>query len=205
MAQAKKPTGKPDQRLSWLLLGIGLIVFGLGAWAAVNGARTLKWPRVAAEIVDAKLTLHERETRDVQRPDRWHTFAVHYLYRINGKTYLGGATEPYDFNMQNSAGAKKMAETYRIGSKVQVDYDPNDASVAYLMPGPSSFSLVLLGIGVAFVLIGLLARRMIRVGPGADDDDEPDNKKPKAAPKRVALDPKIADYYSKPPTAQPLA
>jgi hypothetical protein len=201
MAQKKKPQGKPDFRLVWLLFTIGVIAFALGAWGAVNRALTLKWPRVSAEIVDANLTLHERETRDVQRPDRWHTFAVHYLYRINGKTYLGGGTEPYDFNMQNSAGAVKMANAYKIGSTVEVAYDPNDPTVAYLMPGPSSFSLVLLAIGAGFGLLALLARRMIWVGPGDDDDDT----KAKAVPKRAALNPKIAEYYSKPNTAKPPA
>lgn len=199
MARGKNRKGKPDYRMAWFLFALGAVVFGLGAWGAVNGARTLKWPRVTAEIVDAKLTRHERETRDVQRPDRWTTFDVHYLYRVDDKTYLGGGIEPYAFNMQNSAGAKKMADKYPVGSKAQVAYNPENVTEAYLMPGPSSFALILIGIGLVFWLAALLARRMIRVGPG---DDEDDNKKKKpAAPKRPALDPEVATYYPKPDNA----
>lgn len=193
----KKRQGKPDYRMAWFLAVLGAFAFGFGAWGAYNGQLTTKWPRADAEIVDAKLTQHERETRDVNRPDRWTTFDVHYLYRIDGKVYLGGGIEPYAFNMQNSAGAKKMADKFPVGSKTQVAYNPADVTEAYLMPGPSSFSLILLVIGVIFFLVALLARRMIRVGP-----EDPDEKmEEKVAKKPVMLDPKIADYYQKPDKA----
>lgn len=191
----KKPRGKPDYRMAWFLAVLGCIAFGFGAWGAYNGQLTTKWPRAEAEIVDAKLTQHERETRDVQRPDRWTTFDVHYLYRVDGKVHLGGGIEPYAFNMQNSVGAKKMADAYPVGAKTTVAYNPADVSEAYLMPGPSSFSLILIAIGGIFFLVALLARRMIRVGPGEDDDDEPVKA---AARKPVTLDPAIAEFYKKP-------
>lgn len=196
MAGKRKARGKPDYRMAWFLFGLGVAVFAFGAWGAWNGAQTLKWPRADAEIVDAKLTLHERETRDIERPDRWTTFDVHYLYRVNGKTYLGGGIEPYDFNMQNSAGARKMADAYPVGAKTQVAYNPGDIHEAYLMPGPSSFSLLLLGLGGGFWLMALLARRMIRIGPREDNDDA-GQKKP-AKKMSVVLDPEIQSYYQKP-------
>jgi hypothetical protein len=189
VARKKKPQGKPDYRMAWFLAALGVIAFGFGVWGAYNGAQTLKWPRAQAEIVDAKLTRHERETRDVQRPDKWHTFDVHYLYRVNGKTFLGGGIEPYAFNMQNSAGAQKMAEKYRIGTTAEVAYNPANGAEAYLQPGPSSFSLILIAIGIIFGLVALLARRMIRVGPGDDDEKVEPLKIPersKSAPADVA-------------------
>jgi len=202
MARKKKPRGKPDYRMAWFLATLGVIAFGFGAWGAYNGWLTLKWPRAEAEIVDAKLTRHERETRDVQRPDRWTTFDVHYLYRVDGKTYLGGGIEPYAFNMQNSAGAKKMADKFPVGAKAPVAYNPESAAEAYLMPGPSSFSLLLLALGIIFWLAALLARRMIRVGPGEDDEDDGGSGKKIAAKKPVTLDPEIAGYYPKPESAK---
>lgn len=158
--------------MAWFLLALGMLAFGLGAWGAVHGALTLRWPRADAEIVDAKLTRHERETRELRRPDRWHTFAVHFVYRIGEQTHLGGGVEPYDFNMQNSAGAVKMSEKYPIGSKVTVAYDPAHPETAYLVPGPSSFSLMLLGLGGLLCGVGLLARRVIRLGQGERSKDE---------------------------------
>jgi Protein of unknown function (DUF3592) len=188
----KKKVGKPDMRMSHLLFSLAAIAFAIGAWAAVQGAATLRWPRVTAKIVDATLTLHERETRD--RPDQRHTFAVHYQYAVGGRDYVGGAIEPYDLGMQNSAGAVKMRDRFPVGSAVQVAYNPNNPAEAYLMPGPSSFSLILLGLGVAFALVGGLARRMIRVGPGDDDEDDEQKPVPK---KRNELDPSNASFYPK--------
>jgi len=193
-----KKVGKPDMRMSYLLFGLALIAFGFGAWAAINGAATLRWPRASAKIIDARLTLHLRQTRDRDQPDRRHTFAVHYQYSVGGRDYFGSGTEPYDLGMQNSAGAVKMRDRFPVGSTAQVAYNPNDPSEAYLMPGPSSFSLILLGIGVAFALMGGLARRMIRVGPGDDDDEQE-----VSPPKRAELDPSIADYYPKRSPAEP--
>jgi len=197
MARKTKRRGKPDYRMAWFLATLGVVAFGFGAWGAWNGWQTKKWPRAEAEIVDAKLTQHERETRDADRPDQWTTFDVHYIYRVNGKTYLGGGIEPYAFNMQNSAGAKKMADAYPIGAKTQVAYNPRDVHEAYLMPGPSSFSLLLIGLGAGFGLMALLARRMIRLGPGDPDDDDAGKK---SAPNKppVALDPEIESFYPKP-------
>lgn len=189
MARTRKAQGKPDYRMAWFLAALGAVAFGFGVWGSYKGAQTLKWPRASAEIVDAKLTRHERETRDVQRPDQWSTFDVHYLYRVGGKVYLGGGIEPYAFNMQNSAGAQKMAEKYRVGSAAEVAFNPDNAAEAYLEPGPSSFALALLGIGVGFALVSLLARRMIRVGPGDDDEKVEPLKIPersKSAPADVA-------------------
>ena len=129
-----------------------------------------------------------------------HTFAVHYQYAVGGRDYVGGGIEPYDLGMQNSAGAAKMRERFPVGSTVPVAYNPNDPSEAYLMPGPSSFSLILLGIGMAFALMGGLARRMIRVGPGDDDEEEEVE-----SPKRSELDPSIANYFPKRTPAEPKA
>jgi hypothetical protein len=190
----KKKRGKPDYRIVWFFLAIGVASFAVGAWGAANGARTWCWPRVEAEIVTATHRVIETERRDQREADKRHTFAVSYVYTVDGQRYLSHNIEPDDFGMQSSGDAVKLANAYPVGSKGQAAYDPANPAVAYLKPGPSSFSLVLMGIGVAFALMAGLARRMVRVGPGGDDED-----KPKAAPvkSKVTLDPEIASYYPK--------
>jgi hypothetical protein len=54
---------------------------------------------------------------------------------------------------------------------------------------------MLLGIGLAFALVGGLARRMVRVGPGEDEDE---SEKTPPATSKTEIDPQIAGYYSKP-------
>jgi hypothetical protein len=195
----KKKTGKPDMRMSYLLFGLALIASGFGAWAAAHGAATLRWPRVQAKIIDAKLTLHQSPSRDRDQPDVRHTFTVHYQYSVGGQDYFGGGIEPYDLGMQNSASAVKMRERFPVGSAAQVAYNPNDPTEAYLMPRPSSVSLILLGIGAAFALMGGLARRMVRVGPGGEGESGQEA----SAIKRSGLDPSIASYYPKRAPTEP--
>jgi hypothetical protein len=199
----KKRAGKPDMRMSYFLFGLAALALALGAWAAVQGALTLRWPRAEAKIVDARLALHERQARDGQAPERRHTFAVYYQYSVGGREYAGGGIEPYDLGMQSSSGAVKMRERFPVGSTALVAYDPKDPAEAYLMPGPSSFSLILLGIGIAFAAMGGLARRMARVGPGEEEEENKSAGQDKSKPKRVELDPKPAEYYPKPSTTEP--
>lgn len=195
MARKSKRKYIPDYRLSWIFLAFGTGVFALGAWAAMKGWQTRQWPRVEAEIIDADLARNERVAKDGTLEHRY-SFTVNYRYAVGGQTFIGHGTEPYDLGMQNSAGARTMSEDYPVGAKVQVLYSPENPAEAYLMPGPSSFSLILLVLGGISWLVALLARRMIRLGPGEDDNAESKLKLP--PPRPTTLDPTIASYYERP-------
>jgi hypothetical protein len=53
---------------------------------------------------------------------------------------------------------------------------------------------MLLGIGVAFILVAGLARRMVRVGPGEDEDE---SDQAPAVTSKTDVDPEIAASYPK--------
>ena len=199
MARKTTRRGKPDYRIVYFFLFIAVPCLVMGAWGAINGARTLRWPRVEAQIVGADHRVVETERRDQRQPDKRHTFAVSYVYTVDGQRYLSHNIEPDDFGMQSSGDAIKLTNAYPVGSTAQVAYDPANPTIAYLKPGPSSFSLLLVGMGVGFMLLGGLARRMVRVGPGEDDEDKP---KRTAAKPKVTLDPEIASYYPKQPDSK---
>jgi len=150
------------------LIVLAALILAPGAWAAAKGALTLRWPRADAKIVDASLRLQtaQSSSRIDRRPDEWTSFIVHYTYAIGGKDYWSGRVEPYDFGMQNSAGAKKMQDRHPIGSTAKVAVDPNDPAVAYLEPGPSSMSLAMVAIGVVIGASGLWIRNLARRGIG---------------------------------------
>jgi hypothetical protein len=150
------------------LIVLAALILALGLWGSVNGALTLRWPRAQATIVDANLRLHTAPSSNSLdgRPDQWTSFLVHYTYKVEGRDYWSGRVEPYDFGMQNSAGAKRMGERHPVGSTAQIAYDPRDPSVAYLEPGPSSFALALTGIGLVIGLSGYWIRSLARRGIG---------------------------------------
>jgi hypothetical protein len=149
------------------LIVLAALVLAPGAWAAVKGALTLRWPRAEAKIIDADLRRMSAPSLDNRKPpDQWNAFQVHYRYAVGGRDYLGGRVEPYDFGMQNSAGAARMSERHPVGSAATVAYDPADPATAYLEPGPSSFSLVMVGIGVVIGGSGFWIRSLARRGIG---------------------------------------
>jgi len=150
-----------------MVLASAILVFG--AYGSVRGALTLGWPRAEATITSADLLRQTTTTRGMDgrsREDGWNSFHVLYLYTVDGREYVAGGVEPWDFGMQNSAGAAKMRERHPVGSTARVAYDPKDPAVAYLEPGPSSFALVLCGIGAVIGLSGLWVRRKASQGIG---------------------------------------
>jgi Protein of unknown function (DUF3592) len=158
---------------------LGAIVLVIGAYGVFKGAMTLKWPRTAATITSAELlrqTGPTTRTLNGTREDSWNTFHVLYRYQVGAEQYVGGGIEPYDYGMQNSAGAVRMAERYPIGSISDVAYDPRNPAIAYLEPGPSSFASILTGIGSFILLVGFWVRRKAAAGigtmnqPGATED-----------------------------------
>ena len=72
------------------------------------------------------------------REESWNSFHVLYRYHVGDREYVAGGVEPYDFGMQNSAGAARMAERHPVGSSAAVAYDPADPARAFLEPGPSA-------------------------------------------------------------------
>lgn len=150
------------------LIVLGVVVLVVGAWGAGHGMMTLRWPRTTATIVTADLV--RQTTNSTRGPDgkadEWNSFHVLYAYSAGDRDYVSGRVEPYDFGMQNSAGAEKMRARHPVGSAAQVAYDPNDPAIAYLEPGPSSFSLVLTGIGAVIAFAGFWVRALAKRGIG---------------------------------------
>ncbi len=152
------------------LMVLGGLIFLVGAYGVLRGAMTLAWPHTMATITSAELLrqgpLSSRRDSQINE-DNWNSFHVLYRYRIGDREYVGASVEPYDFGMQNSAGAAKMQERHPIGSTATVVYDPQEPSRAYLEPGPSSFALALSGIGAFMALVGLWVRRKAAAGIGS--------------------------------------
>ena len=149
------------------LMVLGAAILGIGVYGTAMGAMTLTWPRAPGTITSAELLRQSMNaTGSDGREESWNSFHVLYRYRVGSRDYVAGGVEPYDFGMQNSAGAARMSERHPVGSAAQIAYDPNDPTVAYLEPGPSSFALMLSGIGSFMALVGFWVRRKAAQGIG---------------------------------------
>lgn len=156
----------------WFLILLGLPLLGLGIWGLYRGLATLKWPHTTATILDANLRLREStpnhptvDSGPVHVRERSETASVafRYEYAVDGTKYIGDGIEVADFGLQNSALARTQYDKYPVGSTAQVAYDPSDPQTCYLEPGPSSTSKLLVGLGIVFLLIGLMVRRAMRI------------------------------------------
>ena len=168
-SKAKRPPNVGGMAFGRNLMVLGGVILALGAYGVRQGALTLGWPRVEATVTSADLLRQTTTTRGPDgraREDGWNSFHVLYRYTVAGREYVAGGVEPWDFGMQNSAGAAKMRERHPVGSTAQVAYDPKDPAVAFLEPGPSAFSLILCGIGAVMALSGLWVRRKAAQGIG---------------------------------------
>ena len=151
------------------LMVLAAPILAIGIYGVARGAMTLKWPRAHATVTSAELLRQTNTSRGMDGrsdEDGWNSFHVLYQYRVGNRDYVAGGVEPYDFGMQNSAGAARMRERHPIGSQAEVSYDPDDPAVAYLEPGPSSFALILSGIGAFMFLIGWWVRSKAAQGIG---------------------------------------
>lgn len=153
---------------------LGALILAIGGYGVVMGALTLKWPRADATITSAELLRQTSTSRGLDSrsiEDGWNSFHVLYQYRVGDRDYVAGGVEPYAFGMQNSAGAAKMRERHPIDSTAKVAYDPANPVVAYLEPGPSSFALVLSGIGAFMFLMGWWVRTKASQGIGTMNEE----------------------------------
>ena len=115
----------------------------LGSLGAFTGAQTWRWPQT-----DARILVSDGRTATSRSAE------IRYSYSVGGRDYIGGAVQPYDFGLQNWFLSPHQAHRYRENAPVRVSYDPADASVAVLEPGPSGISLMLLGAGILVGLCG---------------------------------------------------
>jgi Protein of unknown function (DUF3592) len=166
------PPPKPGASGSFgvLLLIIAAVPFAIGLWSTGHGLMTLTWPRADGLIVYR--TMH-RSQPDEKTRRMSASVDLAFRYTVDGKTYSGSAIAPKTFGWQNSTEAEKQYDRYITGSPVRVAYDPSNPEIAYLEPGPSSFSLMLIGAGLFIGLPGSLIKRLATLEKRAAARREP--------------------------------
>ena len=152
-----------------MLLVVGSPLLAVGLYGVAVGLVTLGWPRAPAVILDARVDVRETTSTvpgtDKYRGGRTETratasFHVRYRYRVDGQDYEADGVEPGDLGLQNSAASREQGRAYQPGAQVAIAYDPRNPARAYLLPGPSSPSLMLALVGDALVLAGTWAARL---------------------------------------------
>lgn len=154
---AGAPAANPDKGLYLgilLALGLGALLGGLWLMQRVRalGRAALSWPSVAGVVKSSEIASYKT------KGGKQFMAKVTYDYAVGEVSYVGDRLR---FGHYAGALAKGEAdaETYKVGTPVEVLYDPNDPKTSVLEPGTAGVSvlgLVLAITGGLFLALTLL-------------------------------------------------
>ena len=133
--------------LVFVTVGLGIAAFG--ARSVVQARASSTWPRVSGEITHSEV-VQSSDSEGVS-----YSPLVRYDYAVGDQPFT---SERICFGLARmSAGlrfARTYSERYRIGSVVNVYYDPTQPSSSVLEPGISKQAFLPMAFGLGFALFG---------------------------------------------------
>ena len=139
-----------------LFVVIGLVVLGIGIWTLAKSIRSEHWPVTEGIIQSAEMKSHEGS-----KGGRTYSADVTYSYQVAGTGYTGGKVSIGQMS-SSSEYARGILNRYPVGKKVSVHYAPGDPSDAVLETGIHGGTWICLGVGIVFLLVGILSLKLIR-------------------------------------------
>lgn len=135
--------------LIFLVVGAGLTWWG---WNILGNAKaSTSWPKATGRIISSSVEYsRDSDGHDSYKPE------VTYTYAVNNRFYKSHAIKFGENSYDNKPVANEIANRYAVGKKVVVYYDPQNPENSILEPGVTGGSYIVLGIGVLFVMIGLI-------------------------------------------------
>ncbi len=131
---------------------LGVIILTVGFWNFRNGKATLNWPSVKGIVTISYVEKTVHRSQGKTKTTRTHHLA--YDYEVNEIAYQGSRKR---FGLINFEGASTSFQKYHINREVMVRYRPSKPSVCCLEPGVNWSSYVVMTVGAAVLLYGLIA------------------------------------------------
>ena len=103
--------------------------------------RTKYWPKAIGQVTSSKLHESKRITKNgvaitVYSAD------IEYTYKVNSEDYSSKKIKWVDHRSNNMRHHQELVDTYFIGQRVEVFYNPKKPSIGLLQPGFSAGSLI---------------------------------------------------------------
>ena len=152
----------------FLTLGVALLAAALAmaAWSWSETASTRGWHRVGGRVIEHREAFKQSQTRYGQSLT-WVP-VVRYSYEVGGTRLIGERVYPGTPREWAERGeiAAFLAEHYPPGAAVTVYYNPANPRLAALrIESDYSWTWVLGGTGLLFLVIGAVLRPLIRRAP----------------------------------------
>lgn len=135
-----------------LLVAAGYVVaFYIGKPILAKARASTDWPSVTGVITHSEVI--------TRRDNDGTTYAadVAYSYKVGRRTYRSGTVSfGGDFSSSMSSYAYGITNRYPVNRQVTVFYDPSSPGTAVLEAGTTWKSYMVFGIGLLFLVVGVL-------------------------------------------------
>lgn len=128
---------------------IGAIVLMWGIASSRTALISARWPSVPGSVTASSLDISSSS-----KGSTIYNANIHYTYSVGAQNYTGTRVTFGDINTSNSSDAAQTVYRYRVGTVVNVFYNPNDPADAALETGFTVGLLLPLGIGALFTIVG---------------------------------------------------
>lgn len=142
--------------LLFLVGGVAALAFGVRDLLAIRAAS--RWPSAEGVVESSEVRTEIRETRRDNRTRRYREYsaAVVYRFTVDGVSIRGQRVRFGGFVSDTPEAAERDVASYPAGSAVVVFYDPENPEDSVLERGVSAGAWILPGLGLAFLLAGLV-------------------------------------------------
>jgi hypothetical protein len=148
--------------LSFMLLIVPPFLFGV--WRLSLASKTKNWPTIEGKITKSYLMVGSRYDEGGNYSGQSYRAVIHFQYNVNDVEYGSDCVKYPLFGTlfrkrsSNIDGDKReIVRKYRIGSIVDVYYNPKRPADSILQPGPPWVFYVFVGIWGFFILLGILS------------------------------------------------
>ena len=134
----------------FLAIGGGLTFWG---WNILQSARASStWPTVTGLVVSSEVT----HRTDSDGADSYQPMVL-YRYTVQQVSYDNNTIKFGENSYDSRRQAEQIAARYPAGEPVTVYHHPEQHDQSVLEPGVSAGSYIVLGIGLIFVVVALIA------------------------------------------------
>jgi hypothetical protein len=139
----------------FMLVGIGLLLFGIQAWKNAEASRS--WPSVEGRVISSEVkTLHSRSRSSHGGSHTSITYGAEivYQYSYQGQEYRSNKVGMMSASSSDYSLADRTVRRYALGTPVKVFVNSKDPSEGVLTPGAGWGEVLMVVIGLVFGLIG---------------------------------------------------
>jgi hypothetical protein len=132
--------------------GIGALILGGGIQSRRRATASMRWPEAAGTVLKSEVVHHVSTDVDGDTDETWIP-SVRYRYEVGGGSYESERLRFGKPGQESAELASKVLESYPVGSRIKVRYNPanpSDATVQTEKPGIGSAVFV----GGTFLVLG---------------------------------------------------